>query len=750
MRKTVAFLTGLLLVLGLGPVVLHPSLRALGLWLSPVLGTELYTVFTVFHLLTGDPFKYVSLSLLWLGAAFIGGLIIRRRLGAALTMLTVWLVMVPVLALSLFGLAMNVKGFIGAAGGPLSMIPPIPPGMTLTGLLETPIVGDIVNQLISGGLENINVDEAMSMLQDTAYSMGVTALLKPLMVVVGALLGVEAGRLVERNRDKFIPRSLSTRGAANAAIILIIVVGASVHPSAAQLIDTGDGIYVETLIALSDRQGRSIMLEAFAATAERRPSHANLVAHLLVSQRASLDGLLTAMNLSEDLDAASLANLAPSTLLVTVYVDTPVDEVDPDACEMAAAASQNYGVALRYLGCFEAPYMEFNGTALPRMTVAVSYSDSGLEELAPGFLRGVVDRGGFAQAVSEALSSGALTPGGSDGSPEATMLLTGFINPGPILDILDLPAPPAELEEALNLVKEGSLDVAAGVQVWENGVTPLNGGFTLDLAGLLGEASVTMSHSSDLSLITLVTPRSGEPGDLTPNIVVTTDQPEESYVLSLYVQLLQGLGVIEVVSDTTPGLMSLTASTSLPLPPRVAVEKTLDSDSLGPGETLTVTVKATNQGSQTVQNIRLSDPGLAKSYSRGVNVSGETEQFFASLSPGQSVSISYIATARNPGTYTLRPAVATYAYGGETYMVVSERYTLEPGVPGILDTLGALRRDAATLLSLITGGGGRVATDALLAVAGLLIVLNLALSVRRLRPRARSPEPEEPPAQGPA
>ncbi|HEX9915933.1 MAG TPA: hypothetical protein VGB32_13540, partial [Candidatus Bathyarchaeia archaeon] len=314
MRKTFAFLTGLLLVLGLGPVVLHPSLQALGLWLSPILGTELYTTFVAFYLLTGDPFRYVALSLLWVGVAFIGGLIIRRRLGAALTMLTVWLVMVPVLALSLFGLAMNVKGFIGEAGGPLSMIPPIPPGMTLTGLLETPIIGDTLNQLIGRDLENINMDEVMSMLQETAYSMGVTTLLKPLMVVAGAFLGVEAGRLVERNRDKFIPRSLSTRGAANAAFIFIIVVGASVHPSAAQLIDTGDGIYLENILALSDRQGRSIVLEAFAATAERRPSHANLVAHLLVSQRASLDGLLTAMNLSEGLDAASLMNLVPSTL----------------------------------------------------------------------------------------------------------------------------------------------------------------------------------------------------------------------------------------------------------------------------------------------------------------------------------------------------------------------------------------------------------------------------------------------------
>ncbi len=40
MRKTAAFLLGVALVLGLGLALLHPSLRLIGIWLTPLLGTQ--------------------------------------------------------------------------------------------------------------------------------------------------------------------------------------------------------------------------------------------------------------------------------------------------------------------------------------------------------------------------------------------------------------------------------------------------------------------------------------------------------------------------------------------------------------------------------------------------------------------------------------------------------------------------------------------------------------------------------------
>ena len=751
MRKTAAFLTCLFTVLWLGLLVLHSSLKQVALWLSPSLGAELYTAATAFYLLAADPLAYAAAGLLWLGVAFVGGLIVRRRAGAVLTVLLVWLVMVPVLALSLFGLAMNVQSLVEAQQGdsPLSVIPPIPAGMTVTGLLETPIVGEVVNRMMSGGPENLNPEQAMDMLAETAYSMGAAVLLRPLLIVAGALLGVEAGRILETRGGELLPRSLS-RGSLSTLIVLAAVFTAGVTPSAAQIIDTSDGIYVENVLGLMDKQGRALMLDAFVATAGTRMGHGNMVAHLMVVQRMNLDPLVAAMNLPEGLDAGSFVNLIPSTLLVSVYVDTSVSEARDDAAALNRETAEAYGIEVHSLGAFPVPEMEFSGTVLPSLTVAIGYSDSGLEELAPELMTEFTDRGGLAQVISEALSSGALVPGATGGSPETTVLVVGRVNVGPLLERISIPAYPAELEEPLNMVKAESLQVALGAHIWDEGVQPQGVGFSLDLLELLGQQSVSFSQSSDLSFITLVAPNNTRPGDLTPNVAVCTNQPEDSYVLSLYVHLLKGLGINEITHDPSPGAEALRVSTSLPLPPRVVLEKTLSSLNAAVGQAFTVTVTATNRGSQPVQDLKVSDKSLVSTYGKSVKVEGETEKRQDTLGPGQSTSIIYTVKPENPGVYTLRPATATYSHGDQSYSSLSVRQSLSTGPPNILAVAKTLRRDTVMVLDLLTNGGGRTATDALLAGAGLLILLNLALSLRRvatLRAQplgAEEPEPQQP------
>ncbi|MFH2111768.1 MAG: BatD family protein [Candidatus Bathyarchaeota archaeon] len=751
MRKTAAFLTCLFTVLWLGLLVLHPSLKQLALWLSPSLGAELYTTVTVFYLLAADPFAYAAVGLLWLAVAFLGGLIVRRRLGAVLTMLMVWLMLVPVLALSLFGLAMNVQSLVEdrQGGSPLSAIPPIPPGMTITGLLETPIVGEKVAQMMGGGIENLSQEQAMDMLRETAYSLGFSALLRPLLIVVGALLGVEAGRILETRGAELLPRNLS-RVSQGIFIVLVLLVSSGVTPSRAQIIDTSDGIYVENLLGIADRQGRAMVLDAFVATAGTRVGHSNLVAHMLVVQRMNLDPLVATMSLPEGLDAGSLVNLIPGTLLVSVYVDTSPSEARSLAAEMSHATAEAYGIEVHSLGAFPVPEMEYSSMALPSLTVVVEYSDSGLEELAPVLMAEFTGRGGLAQAISGALTSGALVPGATEGSPETTVLAVGSVNLGPLLERMSIPAYPAELEEPLNLVKSESLHVALGAHIWDTGVKPRGGGFSLDLLELLGQPSVSLSQSSDLSFITLVTPNNTRAGDLTPNVAVCTDQPEDSYVLSLYIQFLTGLGIIEVTHDPNLGAEDMRVSTSLPLPPRVVLERTLEGPS-AVGQTLSVTVTATNRGTQAVENLRITDGGLLSTYSQSVKVEGGTEKIEAALGPGQSTSISYTVKPGNPGAYTLRPATAAYSFGGQSYSSLSERSYLSTGPPNILTAAKTLRRDTVMTLDLLTNGGGRMATDALLAGGGLLILLNLALSLRKVAThRAQPPGAEEPEPQRPS
>jgi len=610
------------------------------------------------------------------------------------------------------------------------------------------MVGDTISRAMTGDLIIQGMEDAVSLLEEAAYGVAASTLINPALVVLGALLGAEAGMLLERRGLLRLPGGPSAVGALKASAVALVIAGASIPWSGAQFIDASDGLYVEQILGLSDTQGRVLVVEAFAATADRGPGHANLVANLLVSQRADLDSVVEAMNLSLGYDVASLVNLAPSTLLVTVYVDTPAEEAGQDARLAASAASERYGAEFRFMGAFEAPEMEFNGSLLPRLMVAVSFSDMSMEESALLFLDGFSERGGLAQAVSGALSSGALIPGASGSSPGTTLLVSGFVNPGPILDRVQLPSIPEELEEPLEVIESGSLQVALGAHVWEDGVTSNTEGFTLDLSGLLGGQTVTLSPTADLSLVTLMTPNGTRVGELTPNIVVTTDQPEDSYVLSLYTHLLGGLGVMEVSTDETPGPGALIAHASLPLMPSLEVERTLDRDTLRPGDTVRVTVTVTNLGSSTVENLVLMDTGLAEGYG-SVMVSGETVKAAASLAPGQSAELSYSATFRNPGTYTLRPAKLTYSSGGAAFTEVTARQVLGSGPPGILGVLGTLRLDAIAIADLLTGGGGRTVVDASIAALGLLVLLNLALSLRRAGLWARAPAPAGVEAQKP-
>ena len=150
MRKTTAFLLGVSLVLGLELELLHHSLQIIGIWLTPLLGTQFYVALSLVNLLLADPLTYPVVLLIWLAVAFIGGVIVRTRLGGVLTMLLVWLLVVSMLALSAFRVAMNVGQMMEEVEGEaaLGLVPPIPEGMTLTRLLETPMLGEIAMDMI--------------------------------------------------------------------------------------------------------------------------------------------------------------------------------------------------------------------------------------------------------------------------------------------------------------------------------------------------------------------------------------------------------------------------------------------------------------------------------------------------------------------------------------------------------------------------------------------------------------------------
>ena len=125
MRKIAAFVLCTLLVLTLGFMFIHPAFLMLANWLGPALGTSLLTALSMLYLLLGDPLKFVALAALWGGAALLGGIIIRRRVGAVLTMLLIFAMLIPVLAASVYDTAMIVSDLTETMGegNPMDFLP---------------------------------------------------------------------------------------------------------------------------------------------------------------------------------------------------------------------------------------------------------------------------------------------------------------------------------------------------------------------------------------------------------------------------------------------------------------------------------------------------------------------------------------------------------------------------------------------------------------------------------------------------
>ncbi len=117
MRKIAAYLFGVFLLLMLGSVLLHPSLLIVGDWLGPILGNSVYEALTLTFLLLGDPLKFVSLLVIWVSVALVCGAVVRRRLGAVLIALLVWLTLLPITAAVVFDIAQKMPNLVGGGGG---------------------------------------------------------------------------------------------------------------------------------------------------------------------------------------------------------------------------------------------------------------------------------------------------------------------------------------------------------------------------------------------------------------------------------------------------------------------------------------------------------------------------------------------------------------------------------------------------------------------------------------------------------
>jgi uncharacterized repeat protein (TIGR01451 family) len=746
MRKTAAFLLGVALVLGLGLALLHPSLRLIGIWLTPLLGTQFYVALSLAYMLLADPLTYPVVLFVWLAVAFIGGVIVRTRLGGVLTMLLVWLLVVPMLAVSLLGVAMNVGQMMEEVEGEeaLGLVPPIPEGMTLTRLLETPMLGEIAMDLLDMVGEGAELEIGMEFIMGYVYRALSWAALKPLIVVVGALIGVEAGRIGQR----FMPRppsSLQANQPAMAAalktlLVVFILLGAALAPAECQFIDLGDSVYVEQLVAGTDGEGRVGLVGVFLET-EDADVPDDAVAAIVVSQEIRAAGLLSLLPLPEELDAESLLNLAPETVYAVLYVDTPPGEATLRSAQTRALLEDRLGVELITLQAFELPEYRLDEATLPRMTAVVGYSDAEAAEVAEAFLGGVMEHGGLAEGVMEAVHNGALIPGARDGSADGSVFISGFIRLEPFRDLLHGEPMLDMVMEDLEILFEEPLGFAVSGHFWEEGASAEGTGQSVDLAELLGlESLPSYSLDSDASFIALLKPnRTTAEDELRVAISFHSNLPPASLLLPVYGFMIEGFGNATYAEGTSVTAEALSMALESGLPPRLTVSKTVNRARTAVGSRVEATVSVTNGGDSVVEDVEIDDSLTLLGYAYASDLRGSATKTVASLAPGASETLTYSFTVSRPGVYKLRPAEVTYVSGGETCGEVSDRPTVVTGPPGLVQAGLTMRGDLVRLIDLAAEGRGETVVTAATLVVGALVLLNLALTVRRWRLGAAPP-----------
>lgn len=743
----------------LGSVLLHPSLLIVGDWLGPILGNSVYEALTLAFLQLGDPLKFVSLLVIWVSVALVCGAVVRRRLGAVLVALLVWLTFLPITAAVVFDIAQKISNLVGGGGGPLGGLPPIPSGLTLTQIFDAPIVGKVFEDVIGAFSSEAAGQEVVGKI---IGGLAVDLALKPVIMIVGALIGVEVGRFIQKRYTLKVVASGSLvpdGGLKPAALMIaVILLSSSLLPTVLG-VSFGSDAYTEGLAGFLDKKGRAYIGGAFVDAnptlpgIDLRSTDSNgLAAAVVVSSQGFIElaRSQTGENASMS-ELMSLVNLLPPTFAAVIYLDVPQETVLQRSQSVAAALGGAYGVDLFPVTALSMRPGEGGeggaGGNIPQISFAFYVSQSGLESFAGKYLEDYAGRGGFADTLQNAVDNGRLIPGKSPGSASGSIFFAGFLN----VDTFTKYFPKEELGGNLTTIfgslLEGPIGFAGGASYWEHGTEPLGGTYVFDILSLLGaEAPPSYSAGSDLSALLVAVPPGediGSAGD-SPNVKLSTSVPLTQEELDAVYRALESMGyIVRVKPETTlSGSDFRLDLTGIVLPLNVAVTKTVT-----PGSTSTVTVTIKNNDTKSMTDVTLNDSNALGSYSSSIRlVSGDTTGQWTTIAPGETKTITYSIQTQNPGVYSLEPAALSYSSDGQAFKGSSNLVEFSGGRPSpllmpfmlIKTTWGGF----AQLFDMVTNGRGFV----VMAVSALLFVALVAWEgLRSYKRWSRGKAPTVPP-----
>ncbi len=147
-------------------------------------------------------------------------------------------------------------------------------------------------------------------------------------------------------------------------------------------------------------------------------------------------------------------------------------------------------------------------------------------------------------------------------------------------------------------------------------------------------------------------------------------------------------------------------------PPMVTITRTFDPETTIPGGFTEVTVTVTNEGTEPIYGVNVTDNSIAATYST-VAVAGSTSGSEAILAGGASMTFSYTVTFTYEGVYAFAPATLEYNHGNNTYT----KSTHVDGYTVSADPIGLLQDMFMDGMPFTAAMGGAVALGAIVNIA---------------------------------
>lgn len=767
MRKTLSFVVCVSLAFILGYSTLHPAYLMFADWLGPVMGYSLLTCLTVLYLLLGDPLRFLWLAIMWAVVSFLGGAIIRRRVGSVLTMLTVFLFFIPFLLLNAYSMVEPLSALMSEMGqdGIFSVLPPLPSGMTITQLIQAPILGQIFEMALDAvQAGDVGGPEQLVYRMVTPILVGVGE--KVVIIVFAALVGVEVGSRLEpflRPYSESLRRRLggslpvgggggqSGDGAFKTLFLLLILLTPTfiVHNVSYAL----DESYSENLMGYLDEDGGASLGSLFMSSEAGRaidwdhPDAEGLLGALMLSQ-VGMKQVLPRLSGMEEMaeNLGPLMALIPDTMMIVAYIDVPPEVAATRSAEVSRVFGRQFDTELEQLMAFEAPPLTGEDEAGSFDVSLVLYQTPlGLEEFAATYMDEFVAHGGLAEVLDEGLKNGRLLPGATPDSAEGSLMFAGFVNLELIGSVVDFEGVPSNYKDLVPVDLTAPLGVAGGMAFWGQGFVSEEGEHAIDLLSLLGfQGSASFSDDTDLSMVLLAAPGGTDVGgDEVPNVKLTTSLPVEDPRLETIYRILSQLGIMNLAG---PGEHIDVSSFSLPvtgvsLPLMVSMTKEVSPRVSSPNGLVDVTVTVKNEDTVSMTDVYLVDPLSLQGYGSSSRISsGVTSEHWASIGPGDSRAVTYTLRLTSGGVYSLSPATVEYMHDGVSYDVSSNSLDVKVAQPNPVSLLiMALRTSGSSLteiLNLVTGGRGSM----LLMVSTLLILGLLAFVEYRNFTKWMNPE----------